>query len=114
MTDLTMRECVDAVFRKLSLAYGRDFLSRYEGLDMEDVKDDWMHELNGWQGNPAAFRHALPNLPVSKAPNVFEFRALMARAPELPTQRLDAPKAKPEVVKKALNEARALLKRAQA
>jgi len=111
MPNLTMRECVDAVFKKLSLAYGRDFIGRYEGLDMEDVKSDWMHELNGWHNNPGAWRYALQNLPISKAPNVYEFRALLARAPEQVLQRLNAPKADPAVVKKALDEARELLTR---
>ena len=114
MADLTIRDCVDAVFKKLSLVYGRDFLSRYEGLDLEDVKADWMHELRGFSGNPAAFMHALTNLPTSRPPNVLEFRALLLRAPEPVMRRLDAPKANPKVVKQALAEARALLQRARA
>lgn len=114
MADMTIDECVEAVFRKLLLVYGRDFLSRYEGIDLEDVKADWRHELRGFSNNSAAFMHALTHLPTSKAPNVLEFRALLVRSPEQVMRRLDAPKVDPKVVRKALDEARALLKRAQA
>lgn len=104
---------MDVVFTKLSLAYGRDFTGRWEGLNMADVKADWAHEMSGYERNPEAIKFALQNLP-PRAPNVFEFRSICQRAPEAPLPRLEAPAANPEIARKAIAEARALLTRLQA
>ena len=91
----------DKIFAKLTLAYGRDFLGRWEGVDLCDVKTDWSHELAGFEHHPEAIAYALANLP-PKAPTVIEFRALARRAPPPPMPRLEAPKADPERVAKEL------------
>ena len=83
---------VDKIFTKLSLAYGRDFVGRWEGLDLNDVKSDWGHELSGFTNHPEAIAYALANLP-PKAPSVIEFRHLCRRAPVPEAPRLEAPKA---------------------
>lgn len=107
-----IHQLVEIVFTKLSLVYGRDFLSRWEGLELNDVKSDWAHELSGFERNPGAIKYALQNLP-SKAPHVLEFRSICQRAPEpAPAALLDRPKANPEVVKAALAQARAALTKA--
>lgn len=94
---------VDKIFAKLTLAYGRDFLARWEGLEIADVKADWAHELGGFAGHPEAIAYALQHLPV-KAPAVIEFRAICRQspAPELP--RLEAPKADPARVAEAMQK----------
>jgi len=76
---------VDRIFEKLALTYGRDFLGRYEGLDLNAVKSDWAHELSGFFSHPSAIAHALDNLP-DRAPSVVDFRkiARMAPVPEAP------------------------------
>lgn len=84
----------DKIFMKLTLAYGRDFLARWEGIDINDVKSDWGHELAGFAEHPEAIAYALANLP-PKAPSVIEFRALARRAPLPEVKLLDAPKADP-------------------
>lgn len=84
----------DKIFTKLTLAYGRDFLSRWEGLEISDVKTDWSHELSGFDAHPEAIAYALANLP-PKPPSVIEFRALARRAPTPEAPRLEAPKADP-------------------
>lgn len=84
----------DKIFTKLTLAYGRDFLSRWEGLDVGDVKSDWSHELSGFDAYPEAIAYALANLP-PKPPSVIEFRAIARRAPLSEAPRLEAPKADP-------------------
>lgn len=84
----------DRIFTKLTLAYGRDFISRWEGIDLNDVKSDWSHELAGFEAHPEAIAHALANLP-PKPPSVIEFRAIARRAPQIDTPRLEAPKADP-------------------
>ena len=92
---------VDALFTKLTLAYGRDFLARWEGLDICDVKTDWGHELAGFVNHPEAIAYALANLP-PKAPTVLEFRALCRRAPVKDAPRLESPAANPERVRAEL------------
>ena len=92
---------VEALFTKLTLAYGRDFLARWEGLDICDVKTDWGHELAGFVNHPEAIAYALANLP-AKAPTVLEFRALSRRAPVKDAPRLESPAANPERVRAEL------------
>lgn len=94
---------VDALFTKLTLAYGRDFLGRWEGIDVSDVKTDWGHELAGFEKHPEAIAFALANLPI-KPPTVLEFRALCRRAPAPDAPRLEAPRANPERVKAELDK----------
>lgn len=87
----------DKIFAKLSLAYGRDFIGRWEGIDLGDVKTDWSHELSGFDAHPEAIAYALANLP-QKPPTVIEFRAIARRAPLPEAPRLEAPKADPAKV----------------
>lgn len=81
---------VEALFTKLTLAYGREFLSRWEGIDLSDVKTDWGHELSGFERHPEAIAYALAHLPI-KPPTVLEFRAICRMAPAPATPRLEAP-----------------------
>ena len=108
----TIEQLIDVIFTKLNLTYGRDFSSRWEGIDIQDVKNDWSHELAGCEKNPQSVKYALQNLPHSKPPTVFEFRAIARRAPDMYVPQLDAPAANPDVVRQALAQARAALTRA--
>lgn len=75
---------VDRIFDKLTLTYGQAFLRRWQDLDIQAVKEDWAHELSGFQQSPKAITYALQNLPVDKPPTVLEFRAICrARPPEV-------------------------------
>lgn len=107
---------VEKIFQKLSLVYGRDFLGRWEGIPIEDVKSDWAHELSGYQQSPDAISYALQHLP-NKPPTVLEFRTICQAAPRVvkATMIEKSPGTyTPEVARKALAEARALLTRAKA
>lgn len=74
---------VDRIFTKLTMIYGRDFLGRWEGLDITEVKSDWAHELAGFKDHPDSISYALKNMPDSgKPPTVLEFRAMCRKAPE--------------------------------
>lgn len=72
----------EEILRRLSVRYGRDFLHKYEGVDLEDVKRDWAEVLGGFADHPEAIEYGLKNLPDHKAPNAAEFAALCRRAPE--------------------------------
>ena len=89
---------VERIFDKLLLVYGRDFTGRWEGLDISTVKTDWSHELSGFEKHPEAIKHALQNLPASRAPTVYEFRNLCVSAPKTTTFELPAPPADPVFV----------------
>lgn len=95
---------VDRLFERLTLAYGRDFSGRWEGVSVDAVKADWAERLAGYVNAPDALAWALDNLPMTRPPTVLEFAALCARAPVKPVLSLPAPDtvAKPEAVKAAL------------
>jgi hypothetical protein len=104
---------VEKIFQKLTLVYGRDFLGRWEGIPLEEVKADWAHELAGYRNSHDALAYALQNLP-RKPPTVLEFRAICEAAPrvvKVAQIEKSAGTYTPEVAKKALAEARALLTR---
>lgn len=97
---------IEKIFTKLTLVYGRAFLDRWVGLDMDTVKDDWAHELDGFEKNPRAIAWALRNLPAEKPPTVLEFRKLAyltpkADAPQIAHQPADLARVAAEVAKLA-------------
>lgn len=89
---------VDKIFLKLTLIYGRDFIGRWEGLEISDVKTDWGHELGGFENWPEAIAHALANCPPNKPPTVLEFRDLARKGPRAKVPLLPEPVADPERV----------------
>ena len=89
---------VDVIFTKLTLVYGRDFIGRWEGLEISDVKTDWGHELSGFEGWPESIAHALATLPLGKPPTVLEFRDLARKAPRKALVELPGPPADPAKV----------------
>ena len=93
---------VDAIFTKLGLAYGRDFLGRWEGLPIAAVKTDWSECLKGFVDHPASIAFALANLPDSKPPTAQEFRALCRQAPVFAKEALPAPKVDHSIVTEQL------------
>jgi hypothetical protein len=86
---------IDKIFHKLSVAYGNEFMNRWKGIDINDVKSDWSDCLTGYQQNPQAIAFALENLPDSKAPTAQEFRAICRRVPASSSPQLPEPKADP-------------------
>jgi hypothetical protein len=76
---------VERIFTKLTMIYGREFLGRWEGLNIDEVKADWAHELAGFKDHPECIAHALKNMPDGiKPPTVLEFRAICRKAPDKP------------------------------
>ena len=100
---------VDRIFDKLALTYGRDFLGRYEGLDLNAVKSDWAHELSGFFSHPSAIAHALVNLP-DRAPSVIEFRKLARMAPVTEVPRIEHSPAGKERISSELKRLAPVLK----
>lgn len=102
---------VDKIFHKLTLVYGRDFIGRWEGLELADVKTDWAHELAGFENFPDGISFALSNMPAGRPPNVLEFRAMAYRAPKPELKQIEAPKANPDKVAEELRKAVAAVKK---
>lgn len=87
---------VELIFTKCGLVYGRDFLARWEGLDVAEVKADWQRELGPLLDNPQAIKHALEHLPIDKPPTVLQFRVLCVNRPVAAVLALPEPQATPE------------------
>ena len=94
---------VEKIFTKLTLVYGRNFLDRWTGLDMDAVKDDWAHELSALQQSPRAITYALQNLPADKPPTVLEFRKIAWSTPAADMPKIEHQPANPLIVAKALS-----------
>ena len=84
---------VDRIFDKLTMVYGHHFIGRWSGLDLNKVKADWAHELDGWEDHGDAIKFALQHLPVDQPPTVLHFREICARAPQKEVPQLPAPQA---------------------
>lgn len=97
---------VDRLFERLTLAYGRDFSGRWEGLDTAAVKADWATALAGYEAHPEAIAFALEHLPTDRPPTVLQFAELCRRAPLKPVPALPAPAPNPEVAVAALSSVR--------
>jgi len=78
------------------VTYGQAFLRRWADIDMNTVKSDWAHELDGFDRNPKAIAFALSNLDPEKPPTVLQFRALAYKAPSDQPEAIDQPKATQE------------------
>ena len=91
--DASPEALVRRVFRALSMAYGRDFLARFEGLPIAEVSAEWGRALTPFVARPAAVDHALGNLP-PRSPSLPEFLALCRayRGDEERATALPAPK----------------------
>lgn len=96
-------KAVDRLFERLTATYGRDFTTKFDGLEQAALKAVWAHELAGFSDKLGMLAWALENLP-ERAPNVIEFRNLARRAPAPEVPRLAEPKADPERVKAELEK----------
>jgi len=94
---------VDRIFDKLTLVYGHHFLGRWSGLDLDKVKADWGHELDGFERVPEGIKHALSHLPPGEPPTVLQFRELCRRAPAPEYKALPLPKPDPKIAAIALS-----------
>lgn len=101
-------QVVERVFARLSATYGRDFVSKFEGVDPNAVKSSWAHELSRFEGDLSSIAWALENLP-ERAPNVIEFRAICRRAPMPEVARIEHRAASPERVAAELQKLRPAL-----
>lgn len=103
-TDALPLAWVEKIFRKLTLTYGRDFIARWEGQEINDVIEDWAEELSGFVNWPEAIAWALKSLPEGKPPTVIEFRALCFKAPKPERLALPEPAADPAFAKQVLSK----------
>lgn len=95
---------VEKIFRKLTLVYGRDFMARWEGQEINDVIEDWAEELAGFVNWPEAIAWALKSLPDGKPPTVLEFRAICFKAPKPDRLALPEPAANPVFAQQVLSQ----------
>ena len=110
------RDVVERIFKKLSLLYGREFLAMYEGLDIEEVKQDWAEELGRFAEWPQALQFALEKAPAKWPPKVREFAEIADCAPRPKPPALPPPPRKPlsPQAKEAIAKLRVLARQMQA
>ena len=94
-------KAIDRLFERLALTYGAAWVRQWEGLNMNDVKAMWAHELAGYANRLDAIAWALENLP-PRCPNIIEFKSLCREAPRREPLPLPEPPADPERVKAEL------------
>jgi hypothetical protein len=94
-------KAIDRLFERLALTYGAAWVRQWEGLNMNDIKAMWAHELAGYASRLDAIAWALENLP-PRCPNIIEFKALCREAPRPQAAPLPEPPADPERVRAEL------------
>jgi hypothetical protein len=94
-------KAIDRLFERLALTYGAAWVRQWEGLNMNDIKAMWAHELAGYASRLDAIAWALEHLP-PRCPNIIEFKALCREAPRHEPLPLPEPPADPERVKAEL------------
>lgn len=82
---------VDQIFARLSVRYGRAFMARWDGVDIQLVKADWAKELAGFANWPEAIKWAFDHLDAEKPPTAAMFRDLAYRAPKPDRKQLPEP-----------------------
>lgn len=90
---------VEKIFDKLTMNYGVEFMARYKGLPLADVKTDWADELACFEKRPSAIAFFLEHLP-DRAPTAQQAKGicLAAQVVEKPIALAYEPKADPERV----------------
>jgi hypothetical protein len=96
-------KAIDRIFERLTMTYGRDFTSKWEGVDQNAVKSSWSHELSCFNGALHMIGWGLENLP-EKPPNVIQFRTLCRQAPHAEAKALEVPKADPDRMRTELEK----------
>lgn len=73
---------VEKIFDKLTLNYGVDFMARYKGIPISDVKTDWADVLGCFESRPSAIAFFLENLP-DRPPTAQQAKNLCLAAPHV-------------------------------
>lgn len=100
---------VDALFQRLTVAYGDRFLTQWSGQQPEVVKAHWGAVLTGVTSGGIAY--ALGHLPPDLPPNAMQFERLCRSRPSStprPTQAIAGPPVDPERVRRAMDAAAAV------
>ena len=79
-------EWVEKIFKKLTISYGVEFLNRYKGVPLVDVKTDWSEELRGFGGESISY--ALTHLP-DRPPTAQQFKHLCISSPAQEAPRIE-------------------------
>ena len=98
MTTPEFMAVVDAIFDKLTVRYGHEWLRQWDGMDMAFVKADWAEELSGYANNLEPLRYALRHLPERCPTNVGQLKKIANMCPPPVFKALPAPKADEAVV----------------
>jgi hypothetical protein len=100
---------INRIFERLTLRYGNEFLNRWKGQPIADVKTDWCYVLAGYANDARAIAYALDNLPDDRPPTAQQFRSICRSAPSiLGSQRLEY-KVDPDIAKRAIDALQSMI-----
>lgn len=102
-------QVVERLSARLSATDGRDFVSKFEGVDPNAVKSSWAHKLSRFEGDLPSIAWALESVP-ERASNVIEFRAICRRAAMPEVVRIERCAASREWVAAELQKMRPVLR----
>ena len=71
---------IDRLFNRFGIIYGNQWLNMWAGMNINDVKTIWMHELSGFGDKLEMIAWALEHLP-ERPPNLIQFKNLCMSAP---------------------------------
>lgn len=83
MSEALSLAAVDRLFDRLATNYGREWSSKWDGMEVGKVKAAWADELSPWSNREhglPAIAWALENLP-PRAPGLPAFKELLRQAP---------------------------------
>ena len=72
---------VERIFSRLMGIYGNQFAAKWDGCDLENVKQVWAEELGGFHDQPEAIAYALKHLDQKFPPSALEFKELCRKSP---------------------------------
>jgi len=96
---------VDRLFSRLALIYGSQWLSMWQGSEINEVKSLWAAELAVFSERLEAIGWALERLP-ERPPNLVQFKALCREAPRAEAPALPLPDRDPARMAQALQSLR--------
>lgn len=96
-------KAIDRLFERMAAAYGSQWSRMWEGVPIQDVKTEWMHDLAEFATDAGMRRiaWALDNR-TDRPPNAIQFRNLCRQAPSESAPALPLPPANPERMREEL------------
>jgi len=74
----------DYIFGRMNAIYGNDFARKWEGIDANLIRSEWMQTLGKFLTYKPSMDYALENLPPDRPPSSLQFRKICQGGPNVP------------------------------